>query len=334
MAERGDRRYRGRALLAARRSRLPGDRPRAVPGHLEGAGSCRAARRSRRSSSATSTSATASDAVAQAQGGLPRREGLPEAVAEADPRRLPQRGLLRAARVRRRSGRADVLLEERLRALPRPGSAARRPASGADDGRPDPVQAGCPGEAERSPEGDVEERLHHRREASPRGEETASPEARSPLHAAPPAELLRLGHAAAGRYIQPAAGGAGRAQGEDDARHPPAGARAPRNQRRSPHVHGSRCGARRDRSAHRRREGDGRLPPERTQDAVQLRNAGPPLDRKLLQADHACDGAERGRLAVLDVLRTARAPHHHPGVPGQERVPGTSTTTPTRPPGR
>ncbi len=253
---------------------------------------------------------------------MPRREGLPEAVAEADPRRLPQRGLLRAARVRRRGGRADVLLEECLRALPRSGGAARRPASGADDGRPDPVQAGCLVEAERGPEGDVEERLHHRREASPRGEETASPEARSPLHAAPPAELLRLGHAAAGQYIQPAAGGAGRPQGEDDARHPSAGARAPRNQRHSPHVHGSRCGARRDRSAHRRREGDGRLPPERTQDAVQLRNAGPPLDRKLLQADHACDGAERGRLAVLDVLRTARASHHHPGVPGQERVLG------------
>src|SRR5260370_536939 len=51
----------------------------------------------------------AADAVAKDQRGLPRDEALPATDAEADPRRIRQRGLLRQARVRRASGGADVL---------------------------------------------------------------------------------------------------------------------------------------------------------------------------------------------------------------------------------
>ena len=93
---------------------------------------------------------------------------------KADPRRLPQRGVLWTARLRRRSGCADVLLEERLGAHARAGRAARRTASGADDRRPDPQSPRRARPPERGVAGDVEERLHHRGEASPRGEEAAS----------------------------------------------------------------------------------------------------------------------------------------------------------------
>ncbi len=89
-------------------------------------------------------------------------------------------------------------------------------------------------------------------------------------------------------------------------------------------AHGDRPrrGGRRDRPADRRREGDGRLPPERPGDAVQPRDPGPPLDGQLLQADHARDRAERGRLPLLDLLRSARAQHHHAGVHAEQRALG------------
>ena len=60
------------------------------------------------------------------------REAREDVVEEADPRRVSQRGVLRAARVRRAGRRADVLLHERAAADARAGGAPRRAAAGAD----------------------------------------------------------------------------------------------------------------------------------------------------------------------------------------------------------
>ena len=57
----------------------------------------------------------------------------------------------------------------------------------------------APRPPERGAARDVEERLHHRVEAAVGDAEKAPAQARSPLHAAAPAELLRLGNAAAPR---------------------------------------------------------------------------------------------------------------------------------------
>ena len=237
------------------------------------------------------------------------------------------------ARVRRAGGRADVLLEARLEADARPGGAARRPAAGADGVRPAQQSARRARPPERGAARDVEERLHHRVEAAERDAEEARAQAGPPLHAAAPAELLRLGDAAAPRaprQARPAAGGARRPQGQDDARHAPAGARRPRGQLGPAQPDRSRRGDRVHRPADRRREGDGRLPAERAEDAVQPRDAGSPVDGQRLQADHPRDRVERGRLDLLDLLRPARAQHHHAGVHAGQRVLGRSTTSPTR----
>ena len=104
----------------------------------------------------------AADAVAQDQGGLPRREVVRQAHPQADPHRLPQRGLLREARVRCPGGLADVLLQARLEADARAGRTARRAAAGADGVRPAQQPARRARPAQRGAARDVEERLHHR----------------------------------------------------------------------------------------------------------------------------------------------------------------------------
>ena len=119
--------------------------------------------------------------------------------AQADPHRLPQRGLLRAARVRRAGGGADVLLQARLEADARPGGAARRPAAGAVGVRPAQEPARRAGPPERGAARDVEEPLHQQVQAAVGDAEEAPAQARSPLFGAAPAELLRLGDAAARR---------------------------------------------------------------------------------------------------------------------------------------
>ena len=213
---------------------------------------------------------------------------------KTDPRGVSERGLLRQARIRRAGCLADVLLEARLEADPRPGGAARRPAAGADGVRPAHQPACRARPAEPGAARDVQERLHHRVEAAQRDAEEARAQAGPPLHAAAPAELLRLGDAAAPpgpRQARPAAGGARRPPGQDDAQHAPAGPRGPRDQLGPAHPDRSRCGARLDRSADRRREGHGQLPPERAQDAVQPCHAGPAVDGQRLQADYARDRA-------------------------------------------
>ena len=104
----------------------------------------------------------------------------------------------------------------------------------------------------------------------------------------------------------------------------------PRDQLGPAHPDRSRCGARVDRSADRRREGHGQLPPERAQDAVQPCDAGPPVDGQRLQADHARDRAERGRLASTRPS-TGRPRSTSPRrSAGRAAGTGTSTTPPTR----
>ena len=206
VAPAGDRRDRGRALLAARRARHPGHRARALDrpderpdraGRLDALAAARPQPLHRQ---------PAEDVLPEDQGGVPRGQALRADAgqvraerAEADSRRVPQRGVLRPSRVRRRGRGGDVLLEERLQAQPPPSCAHRRPAAGADDVRPARQPPVRPRSAQRRAAGDAEERLHHPRAVQDRPEETARAQAGAPLHDAPAAELLRLGDAAAPR---------------------------------------------------------------------------------------------------------------------------------------
>ena len=217
VAAAGDGRDRGRALLAARRARLPGHCARLLPGPLEGPH--RAGRLDDHPGARPQPlhRQPAADAVAQGQRGLPRGEVLPRSTAaEADPRRLPQRGLLRAARVRRAGRRADVLLEERLGADARAGSAARRPAAGADR-RTTRSSTRSAALARRN---EVLQAMWKNGYITAAKLRTRAAEERSScrpgpsLHAAAPAELLRLGDAAArAAALRPAAGRAAAGSG-------------------------------------------------------------------------------------------------------------------------
>ena len=176
-----------------------------------------------------------------------------------------------------------------------------------------------------------------RGEAPERDAEEAGAEARAPLLAAPASRTSSAGRRQqlANRFGMRAAGRARRLQGRRR--------RSTRVCRRlalhaaSTVLHTlDRPGGRdrRDRPADRRSEGDGRLPPERSANAVQLRDAGAPLDRQRLQADHARDRAERGRLALLDLLRARRSSSSPTRSARRTTARGTCTTTPTRRPGR
>ena len=166
-----------------------------------------------------------------------------------------------------------------------------------------------------------QERLHHAR-GVPKAGANGSGSGRATSIRAPAAELLRLGDAAACRPLRPASGRARRAESDDDPRSSVAGARAPRGPVRAPHLDRPRDGHRRDRPEHRCGQGDGGLPPERQAAPVQPRDAGTPLDRQRVQADHTRDRAQRRRLALLVVLRPTGALHHRPAMPDGQRPVG------------
>ena len=114
VAAEGDARDRGPPLLPARRRRLRGHRPGRVggrpggprrPGRLDDHPAARPQPLHRQRS----------DARAQGQGGLPRDQAQPALVEGPDPRGVPEPGLLRQPRLRRRGRRADVLLAARAR---------------------------------------------------------------------------------------------------------------------------------------------------------------------------------------------------------------------------
>ena len=125
----------------------------------------RAAPRSRSSSCATSTSATRSERLhrklveACLAIKLSRR-----AREELDPRQLHEHGLLRQPCVRRRGGRADVLLAPREQALAPPVGSARRAAAGPVDLRPVQEPRARARAAQRRAEGAVRERRHQLRQ--------------------------------------------------------------------------------------------------------------------------------------------------------------------------
>ena len=75
-------------------------------------------------------------AAAEAEGGVPRDQAQRRLVEAADPRDVPQPGLLRQSRLRDRGGGADLLLEAGAGAQPPRGGAARRADAGAVRVRP------------------------------------------------------------------------------------------------------------------------------------------------------------------------------------------------------
>ena len=232
-----------------------------------GADRRRAARRSRSSSSATSTSATPQRTLSRKVKEACLAEKLAQTLdEEADPRRVPERGLLRPARVRRAGRRADVLLDERgaadARRRPRCSPGCRRRRRSTTRVRHPDARAARRNEVLRAM---LAERRHHAAQYASAVGDAARPEAGHALQRAAPPELLRLGggssssSASAQRQVE--AGGL-QVRTTLDPRMQYARARTPsasvlRDEDRS------RGGARRDRPAHRRGEGDGRLPARR-----------------------------------------------------------------------
>ena len=133
-----DGRRRGPPLLRARRHRLRGHRPRRGrerqerphrPGRLDDHAAARPQPLHRQGGLPRP----------QDQGGLPRPEARGRAHEGLDPRELPEPGLLREPRLRRRGRGADLLLEARRRPQSRAGGADRRAPAGAVDLRPVPA---------------------------------------------------------------------------------------------------------------------------------------------------------------------------------------------------
>ena len=127
---------------------------------------------------------------AQGEGGLPRAQARREVVEGADPRDLPEPGLLRKPRLRDRGRVADVLLEAGQEALARRGGAPRRPAAGAVGLRPLQPAGRGGAAAKRRPARDAAGRLHRRRPVREGLAVAAQAEARRALHAHPRAVLL------------------------------------------------------------------------------------------------------------------------------------------------
>ncbi len=131
----GDGRDRGQTLLRARRHRSRGHRPRAV-GERRG----RRGRAGRVDDHAAARAQplhlAGADGAAQGQGGVPRDEAPRRVVEGADPRHVPQPGVLREPRVRHRGGGADVLLEVGARADAARGGSSRRADAGTVGVRP------------------------------------------------------------------------------------------------------------------------------------------------------------------------------------------------------
>ena len=92
---------------------------------------------------------------------MPRDQAQQPLVEEQDPRRLPEHGLLRQSRLRRRGRLADVLLAPCVTAHAPPGCAPRRPSAGAVDLRPVPQPTRCERAPQRGAVRDVAERGHH-----------------------------------------------------------------------------------------------------------------------------------------------------------------------------
>ena len=265
----------------------------------------------------------AADVVAQDQGGLPRREALhaDQAVRETRGSRSSPTYLNEVFYGRHAYGAeaaAQTYFSKSASKLDaRPGGAARRPAAGADGLRP-----ARPIRAPRAPAGTRCCRRCGRTATSPR---------RSCASAKQKKLELRPGHLytqlqqpnffgwatqqLANCRIRPARRSS--SAGSTSRRRSTRGCRGSRSTRSPRVLHTStdpaaaivaidpRTGAVKAMVDY--------LPSGRTMQ-FNLATQASPLDRQRLQADHARDRAECGRLALLDLLRPAGAEHHHAGV--------------------
>ncbi len=209
------------------------------------------------------------------------------------PHRVPQHDLLRPRRLRDPAGGPHVLRGQRDRPRPPAGGAPRR-----DPARPDALRpAAAPGRGPRrgagSSSASCSSRERSRRAEWQAAERTALP--RSGEHPAagpgrPGAVLRQLREGPARGHVRRRPRLRRRARGDDDDRPRPAGHRRAGDQEGAARPRGA-CGrARRDRPAHRRRQGDVRRY-ELPQEPVQPRDPGRAPARLVVQADRARDGA-------------------------------------------
>ena len=205
-------------FLGARRRRLRRHRTRCLEGPHGGQGP-RGRLDDHATARAQSLHRPGEDAHAQDQGSLPGDQAR-EQVAEAeDPQRVPEHGLLRQSRVRRRGCLADVLLQARERADAAPGGAARRLAAGPVGLRPVPQSAGGARPARRGAARSARQQRHHARAVPERDPlELARPEARAHLHAHQAALFLLVRDRRARAAVRREYGARGRAEGLHDDR--------------------------------------------------------------------------------------------------------------------
>ena len=155
----------------------------------------------------------------EARRGLPRHQAQRQAREELDPRQLHEHGLLRQPRLRRRGGRADVLLAPREQALAPPVGSPRRAAAGAVDLRPVQEPRARARAAQRRAEGAVRERRHQLRQL-PGGDQghRPAPAPGEDLQPDPRALLLQLRARRADQEVRRRDGALGWAQGLHDHR--------------------------------------------------------------------------------------------------------------------
>ena len=335
MAAEGDGSDRGSPVLAARRPRLRRHRAR---------GTRRSRERTHRAGrvdadAAARTESLHRQAVAnarpEAEGGLPCDAARRQTVETVDPCPLPQHRLLREPGLRCRCRGANVLLEACVAAECRASGDDRRFAAGANILRPVARPGRRAHPPQRSARRDAEQPRPRAGRVALREKAAARAAPGNALQNNPRAVLLRLRRPAARLPVRPAARRERRPARPHNDRPEAAESRAAHD--RPAPTEQERPGerARRDRPAQRQSARDGRLRPKRRADPVQPRLTRPSASRKRLQAVHARSDTRARQLALLLPQRATRADHHRPSLPGRLPAnPGTSTTTPTRPPER
>ena len=115
----GDGRHRGPTVLRARRTGRRGHRPRAV-GQRQGTRGRAGRLDDHAAARPEPLHLSRAHARAEGQGGVPRGQAQPRVAEGADPRHVPEPGLLRQPRVRHRGGGADLLQQAGPIAEPAP----------------------------------------------------------------------------------------------------------------------------------------------------------------------------------------------------------------------
>ena len=294
----------------------------------------RAARRSRSSSCATSTSAAAADVRrASSRRRASRRSSRSRLHEAADPRRVPERGLLRAATpTAPQAGAQTFFSTTRDAADAAAGRAARRAAAGADGLRPVPQPDAALARRNEVLRAMLATRRHHA-ERSTRDAVGVAARAASRARSTARSATRTSSAGRPSSWSRSSASGSSRRAactcGRRSTRACSTLARArSRSVLRAEERPGAR--ARRDRPARRARPRDGRRTcPTGGRLQFNLATQGHRQAGSVVQAVHARDRARAGHLALHRLQRAAGADDHRSALRGRTASRGTCTTTPT-----